>query len=156
MLSQLIQDSANKYGIEFCLLNAIVATESGFNSNAIRFEEHYKYLYSVEECAEIVGCTKDTMIMMQRTSWGLCQLMGAVYYEMQGKTWATELMQPDVNLKFTCEYVNRLIDRWHLKSPELIYAAYNAGSVRRREWGELVNQKNVDRFMQNYKTINHF
>lgn len=153
MLSDLIKDSCRRFGLDFVLVNAIISTESGFNPHVIRYEPNYKYLYKVFECSNIVGCTFETMEIMQKTSWGLGQLMGACFYEMGGKNWATILFDPEINIHFTCEYLKNIIEKNNLSDARDIYTVYNAGSIRRMKNGELVNQKNVDRFMAIYKTV---
>lgn len=102
----------------------------------------------------MVGCTMDTMINMQRTSWGLCQIMGALYYELGGTNWCTMLLDPEINLKFACEHIHNIIDRQKITSHKELYASYNSGYVRYMKDGTtFVNQSNVDRFMKTYMLI---
>jgi hypothetical protein len=103
MLGQLIQASSKKFGLDFVLVNALIATESGFNPLVIRYEPDYKYLFEIEKCRKLIGCTLETMVNMQKTSWGLCQIMGANFYEMGGKNWATKLLDPEVNIVISRE-----------------------------------------------------
>jgi hypothetical protein len=151
---KLIIDKSKEYGIEKKFLIALVKTESNFNPYAVRYEKDYKWIYSYKECAEIVGCTIDTMINMQKCSWGLSQLMGANYYELQGKNWATVLLIPEINLKFCCEHLRRIIENQKLDIENVcdIYAAYNAGSIRKKG-EEYINKKNVDRFFKIYNNL---
>jgi len=156
MLSDLIKENADKYKIDKDIISAIISTESGFDINSVRYEQDYRWIYKLEDTTKLVGCTKETMLMMQKTSWGLMQLMGAVYYELGGSNWATILLSPGVNLKFACEHLANLIKRYSLSNPADIYAAYNAGSIKKMKSGEYVNQNNVDRFNKHLKNIKMF
>ncbi len=147
MINAHIRDSCRRFGLDYALVNALIATESGFNPCVIRYEPDYKWLYKIEECRRLLGCTLDTMINMQKTSWGLGQIMGAVAYEMGLKNWATKLLDPEMNIHFVCEYLKNIIDKHRPKDQKEVYAIYNAGSLRYKSNGDLVNQANVDRFM---------
>lgn len=151
----LVDQFAIKYKLDKYFLQALVMTESSFIPHLIRYEQDYKALYSPKEMVYVVGkgCTLDTMVNMQKCSWGLCQLIAANYYELQGKDFATVLLNPEINLDYSCRFINNLITRQALEDPLDIYAAYNAGSIKRMKDGTLVNQKNVDRFNANLKSI---
>lgn len=104
-------------------------------------------------------CTEDTMRIMQMCSWGLCQVMGSVAYEhgldkefSVARKWPTSLLNPAIGLKYGCLHLKLNYDKWG-PNPEHVYAAYNAGSVRFRGDGKLVNQENVDRFFRFYKAL---
>lgn len=67
---------------------------------------------------------------------GLMQMMPATFEEMQGylkEEYDTEaLYEPEVNIRFCTYYLSRLyrtFEDW-----ELVYAAYNAGPTRVRQW----------------------
>lgn len=150
MFNDSINKYCKKYDLDPHLVTALIATESGFNPLVIRYEEDYRYLYKLPEIRVSVGCTLSTMRTMQKTSWGLMQIMGAVYYELGGTNWATILLQPDINIKFGCEYLAKIIKKQNLVYAGDIYAAYNSGAVRKMRSGQLVNQKNVDRFLKKF------
>jgi len=119
---ELIKKYSELYKLESRLLYAIISTESNFNTNAVRYEIDYRWFYKLEDCKKLVGCTLNTMRMMQQTSWGYTQIMGALYYELGGKGWATTLLDPEVNLKFCCEYLKKIIKTQGLNSPSETYA----------------------------------
>lgn len=147
---ELIKKYSEEYKLESKLLYSIIKTESNFDQYATRYEIDYRWFYKLDECKKIVGCTTNTMRMLQQTSWGWTQLMGALYYELGGKSLATVLLNPELNLRYCCMHLKNIITKKYLTSPQEIYTVYNAGSIRKTIDGKLVNQDNVDRFMSIY------
>lgn len=90
------------------------------------------------------------MRMAQKTSWGLMQIMGGVAYELGFKGWPGELLDPETNLYYGCEFLIGKIFLYGDEDPARLYAAYNAGSPR-FENGRYRNQRNVDNFMLIYQ-----
>lgn len=147
---------SSEYNLDPYHIIALVITESSGNPSAIRYEPTYKWTFEIDSFAKKLGCTGKTMEVMQKTSWGLCQVMGGVFMELGGylsqtewKRWPTALLNPTVGLDFGCRF-------WAEKSKyypkvDKTYAAYNAGSVRYDQDNpeNLVNQKAVDRFCDN-------
>jgi hypothetical protein len=132
--------------------------ESRFNRYACRYEPGYQWLYKPEMFAKRIKCTLDTMIAMQSTSYGLMQVMGAYLYEVGGPdhydTWPTELIDPEINLEISCKILQKIHKKY--KNPLDIYACYkwrNGGSVRRKNLGQYLNQKNVDHFADCYNEM---
>ena len=126
MINAYIKESCRRFGLDYALVNALIATESGFNPCVIRYEQDYKYLFKIEECRRLIGCSLDTMINMQKCSWGLGQIIGAVAYEMGLQNWATKLLDPELNIHFVCEYLQNIIKNKKPKNPQEVYAIYNA------------------------------
>ena len=153
MFNELIKLYADKYKIDPVFLTALIKVESGFNPLAIRYEINYRWIYKLEEMTKLVGCSKETMLVMQRTSFGLCQLMGANAYELGLKIYATALLSPELNLKYACMYLNKIIRAQSLQDTVDIYAAYNAGSVRKTKNGEYYNQIYVNKFIQVFEEL---
>lgn len=155
-IEMLILYFAKKYSLNPRFLHALVETESGGNRFAMRYEPAYPYLYSIKECAEMIVCSRATMEMFQKTSWGLCQIMGSNLYEYGFKGWPAEVLDSEVNLKWGCEFLIRLMKAQGLSfsNPDDVYCAYNAGSVRKVD-GRYVNSPAVTRFMKNYNKMPH-
>lgn len=155
----LIKIYAKNYRIETALLAAVVITESNGNPWACRFEPRFTHTYSLSELSQLVGCSYSTMEMMQKTSWGLMQVMGSVAYELglaaereENNKWPTSLLNPYRGLDYGCRHLRDKIDRYGA-APDVAYAAYNAGSPVMKTSGMYINQTNVDKFMQNYRAI---
>lgn len=148
-----IDEAAFKYGLSSRFLTALVETESDYNPNAKRLEKDYRWFYSVKEVAEEMRVTKETVIEIQRYSYGLTQLMGANFHALGYRGLPSKMFDVRINLNYGCIFIERIIKTQHLKNPLDIYAAYNAGSVRKNPSGLYVNQKHVDRFKGIYERI---
>jgi len=98
------------------------------------------------------GVTILTELLGQQTSWGLLQIMGAVARERGFKGWLTELCDPTVNLEWGCRHLRWMLDHpldygLSIAQGEIfaretaldLAAAWNGGSVRRGDDGELIN-----------------
>jgi hypothetical protein len=151
-IKSLITLKAKEASIDPNILHALVMTESGHNPWAIRFEVDYRWLYDVPGMAKAAGVDPLTMKIMQQTSWGICQIMGAIAYEYGFRGWAPMLCDPELNLKYAILHLQKKIKHEHLSDPCDIYGSYNAGSVRKKN-GEYVNKKYVDRFRLNLNKI---
>jgi soluble lytic murein transglycosylase-like protein len=130
----------------------LIKTESNFDPNAIRFEQNYQWLFATKSLSKELRCSEDTMINMQKTSWGLVQIMGAVACEIGFKGWCTKLCVPEINLNWGCEYLRRIILKQNLLDPLDIYAAWNHGSAKKIK-GIYVNDAAVQRFKAHYDLI---
>ena len=151
-LKILILQFASDYKLDSDLLFAVIETESAGNKYAMRYEEAYPWLYEVTKMAKAVGCTTSTMKMMQRTSYGLMQIMGGVAYENKFRGWGAELCNPEINLEYGCKHLKKMVDRYG-PSPSDSYAAYNSGSVRMIYKDVYVNQRAVTNFRKNYQEV---
>jgi hypothetical protein len=102
-------------------------------------------------------CTLNTEILMQKTSWGLMQIMGATARSVGFDGWLPELTDAKTNVRTGTAYLALMMGR-HYKRHGLpgVIAAYNAGSPRTRPDGKFVNQSYVDKVlkaMEKYKPI---
>lgn len=154
----LIREKASKYDLEPELVAAVIQKESSGNTYALRYEPNYRWTFSVSDLAALIGCTNDTMEKMQKTSFGLMQVMGGVAYE-HGlhreeniyQRWASCLVIPEIGVEYGCRHIKR--KSLGLSDVADIYAAYNAGSVRKTAGGFYVNQLVVDGFMKLYREL---
>lgn len=150
---------AEYYNLDAILVAAVVQIESAGNTWAVRFEPTFKNTFSICSLADSIGCSSATMEMMQKTSWGLMQVMGATAYELglgaeyaPELKWPSSLLDPDRGMTFGCRYLKSRVDKFGA-DPEVAYAAYNAGSPRTTRAGMFVNQQNVDKFMRCYREL---
>ena len=137
----LIQQIAASNGVPWMLLKAVCIQESSLNPWAVRYEPHYRYLYGKNlSPTETVG---------QMTSFGVCQVMGAVAREhgFKGK-YLTELCDPEIGLEYGARHLSkfyRLHGAW-----DRAISAYNQGGPRVNEQGQFQNQAYVDRVMSQW------
>ncbi len=135
---------AAKFSLDYRLVTAIIMQESGGKSFAMRHEPRYKYLFSPDKLAKTVGCTMETMVVMQMTSWGLMQVMGAVAYEDGFPTtqYVSQLVIPTIGIEYGCKRLSRLWGKY--KTIDQVISAYNAGSLSMTPDGKYKNQAYVD------------
>lgn len=139
----LIEDVADEENVPVNLLGAIIQTESSNNRYACRFEPHYKWLYRTKDNARDNGLTEATETVMQMTSYGLCQIMGAVARELGIKGSLFQLLDEKTNLQYAAKLLKRLAMKY--KERDDIIAAYNAGSPIKGLNGVYRNQPYVDK-----------
>lgn len=91
------------------IILGIIKTESSFNPLACRFEKDYKWLKNPIKFAKELGITADTEIVFQKTSWGLMQVMGAVYREL-GYTGYLNALSTDIErqVRYGIRHFHRL------------------------------------------------
>lgn len=136
--TSLIAGIAAGHGLDPQLVAAIVDVESRGNTWAARYEPGYPYLYRPKEMARAIGASLDTMLVLQRTSWGLMQVMGATAYDLGFRGWPTALCDPATGIEYGCRYLARQAKRYKTLSD--LIASYNAGTVRTDEHGEYLNR----------------
>ena len=140
---QLIEDVADAENVPKNLLAAIVQTESSNNRWAVRFEPHYKWLFKTKDHAKDNGLTEATETVLQMTSFGLCQIMGAVARELGLKGPIFQLLDEKTNLEYCAKLLKRLASK-HKERDDII-ASYNAGSPIKGLNGAYKNQAYVDK-----------
>jgi len=140
-----------KYEIDTCLLAAIVATESMGNSNATRYEAHYKWLVKPDFFARLNRITKDTEEVHQRTSWGLLQIMGANIRDLGYNDSLLKMADPETALNYGAKFFKGLLNKYD--SVEDAVSSYNQGSPRKRADGLYCNYGYVEKVMGKYKAL---
>ena len=125
------------------LVLGIIETESNGNPHAARYEQNYRW--TLPQAPRPGNCTQNTETVMQKTSWGLMQIMGAVAREHGFTGWLSALTGPEQNVIVGLIHLVKLHKRFFEKyGMDGVVAAYNAGSPRFEEGGKFVNQKYVD------------
>lgn len=120
----IIDKESTAQGVPVVLIKAVIGTESSFNPNAFREE-------------------KTAAGVIWDTSYGLMQLLFRTAVALgfpDDRSRYLELMKPEVNIHYGTKLLKQLIGRYGF-NPKDIYAAYNAGSVRKNEKGEYTNSK---------------
>jgi soluble lytic murein transglycosylase-like protein len=140
-----------RYGVDPYLMTAIIVVESNCNPWAIRFEPGWRWFKTPENYARMVGSSLETERMAQATSFGLCQVMGAVAREHGFHGWLTELCEPKLGIRFGCLHLNRFISI-HGNLADAV-SSYNQGSPRKSTDGKYANQIYVDRVFQVFDSL---
>jgi soluble lytic murein transglycosylase-like protein len=136
--------ASTRLGIDPYLLAAIVAQESGGDTWAMRYESAYTYLWDVELNAPFHGgldpakfpapdyVSGMTEWMGQKTSFGCCQVMGAVARQQgfAGK-FLTELCDPAIGIDQGAQLLAKQLERYKSNATPQADAvsAYNAGHL---------------------------
>ena len=150
---RLVEIFADKYGLPREVLYGVILKESRFNPLACRFEPHYRWLFYPDQ-VKPMDCSLATEKTFQMTSWGLMQVMGAVFREYGFKGWLTAIPgDVEAQLDYGCKHLKKMIKRWGLEGGIL---AYNAGSPRKNDQGQYINQAYLDGVLKlagNYRQI---
>jgi hypothetical protein len=136
--------------IDPMLITAICMVESGGNPWAVRHEPGYQWC--VPGAKRPLTCPEATEGFLQRTSWGLGQIMGATARDLGFDGWLTELLDPALNMIWVCSFIERLAARLYGHREDVI-SAYNAGSPRKTPGGQYVNQAYVDKVLDRLRIL---
>lgn len=143
-LDPIIEKHARTFGIEFNLVKAFCLVESSFEPHSAKYESLYSYIFHPEAYAGKKGNNVNVVTerMLQMTSWGPMQLMGAVARERGYDGFLPDLCNPDIGIYYSCKHLKTYLTRY----PNLddAIASYNAGSPRKKTDGRYVNQEYVD------------
>lgn len=139
----LVKQNEEFYKLPKNLLPAIIMKESSWNENVMRFEPHYSYLYDVKGFARRIGASEETEKVLQMSSFGLCQIMGAVAREYNYQGWLTDLLKPELNIKYGARHLKAYLAKYPAGITDAI-SSYNQGSPRKDQKGKYTNQDYVD------------
>lgn len=146
-LVSILDNAADEFGIDRLLFACLVNKESGGDTDAIRPERHYRYLWDVKANAPFRRLTQPEIDSLaapvgfrslagsaeqewwaQRMSWGLCQSMGAVARENGFRgPFLSALCKPEIGALYGAKHLARLLKRFKGDEADAL-AAYNAGT----------------------------
>mgnify|MGYP001566084632 CR=1 FL=1 len=110
------------------LLLRLVEIESSWNPWAVRYEPQYTAVVDVESNAEYNDVTPATETMMQKCSWGPCQVLGATARRLGYRGPLTRLVETTVNLALATQLLSVLRDSTGKRRPwRWVLTAYNHG-----------------------------
>lgn len=139
LISSVLSQAANKYGLDHNLVLAIVAHETNGMNFKTRYEPSWKYLYLAKEHAENLNISIETETIMQSMSWGLMQIMGSVAREHGFEDDLPKLTDPLLGLDYGCQHLKHKLDVYNCHETDAI-SAYNAGKVIKETDGTYSNQ----------------
>lgn len=142
-LQALVRREADLQKVSSGVIAAIVTVESAWNPWAMRHEPGFSYVKDVDRHAKLSRITKDTERVLQRTSFGLMQLMGGTARHLGFTGPLATLLDPEINAHWGIAYFQRLTRQYDLVSDQI--AAYNAGIAKRNSHGLYVNQSYVEK-----------
>ena len=144
----LVKNEARSRKLPESILLGIVEVESNFNPYAVRYEPNYKYVEIIDSLKP-KNCSNETEVILQKTSFGLFQIMGGTARYLGFNGWLTRLLEPNTNIKYGTLWFSRLYRKYGSKYGIVgAIAAYNAGSPRKNKNDEFINQKYVDKVLE--------
>lgn len=146
-----INIAAKRHDVDRFLLASIISVESSGNTTAVRFEPEFKWLLTPEKYARELKITKKTEEIMQKTSWGLGQVMGSVARELGHEGDLAELCNPEMGAHYTAKKIRSLMDKY--EGIEDVVSSYNQGSPRSNPLGKYNNQGYVNKVMNKYNSL---
>lgn len=134
-----------KYALDNALKPSLVAgicmQESGFEPWRVRYEPAWNYFSFCMHYAQLLGITTETEMMLQKTSWGICQTMGSVARELGFDSYLTKLCDPAYSLYYGCKKIYSLVNKYDDLNDAI--ASYNAGSPIKDSTGRYKNESYV-------------
>lgn len=124
-LKKLTEQIAKKHGLNPAVVWALINVESSCNTHAVRYEPNWRWFVKPYELARDVGTTEETETIMQKCSWGLMQVMGAVARELGWHGPMPKLCDPWHGIEYGCLKLKERLDKYPALPDAL--AAYNAG-----------------------------
>lgn len=149
-IKTIVELIAPNYSLDPVLILAIIATESSYNPNAMRYEPDYRFLNNPPAHASRLGSTIETESTLQRFSYGLMQVMGSVFRELGFLEPLPTALEPHINIQFGCRHFSNFVKK-HGNIEDAI-SSYNQGSPRKAN-GKYMNQAYVDKVSNFYKNL---
>ena len=144
-LKPVIIKYADKYKLPANIIYGICMQESGMNQYAVRYEPNYKYLFMPEK-TKPKTCSTDTETILQKISFGLGQIMGAVLRERGYKDWLTKILNsPDEQIDYMCKHLSIYYKKYNNINDMI--SSYNQGSPRKTN-SKYNNQYYVDKVLE--------
>lgn len=150
-LEQMADAIALDHLIDPTFLKALIDVESDWNTFKVVFDPRYIWVKDVKFLSDWIGCTQETMRMMQQTTYGLMQIVGVNAYTIGYKGWLTQMLDPRTNLEWGCKILQQKQKKFG-DDPATLYASYNGGSPRKFESDRFVNQSQVNAFLKSYSS----
>jgi len=134
------------------LIAATIMTETMGDPPALRYEPTWPYVYEAHTFAQMVGSSVETEEACQKMAWGIMQVQGTVLRELGFRGWCSEICDPEMGIKYGSQFLKKKFEKYG-PDPATTYASYNGGSPRKTKGGLWINQRHVDRFMTNYRSL---
>ncbi len=138
-----IEIESRRQGLDSHWIEALIEVESAGRPWMMRYEEGWSYFEKPEYWADRLGQTLDTELHAQKFSFGPMQIMGSTARSLGFSGYLPELCLPPVGIHYGCLYLAQKLRKYGSYMDAV--AAYNAGTVKKKESGEYVNQSYVDK-----------
>lgn len=135
-----IDEIANVMGLDPKILHAIINVESACDTWKVRYEPSWALFNDPERYAKLNGITIESEKILQATSLGMGQVMGATARDLGYREMLTKLCIPKVGVMLCATYLKRLKEKY--PDGNAYISAYNAGSPTSK------NQEYVNKVLQ--------
>lgn len=146
-LSAIVHEICGRESIDADLMCAIISIESNWNPLSVRFEEKFENLEFPEQYAHQEGITVETEIILQKMSFGLCQIMGGTARSIGFSEPLMRLLDARENIEMGVKFFKIRCKHYPVLDDQI--AAYNAGKPYVKD-GKYVNQVYVDKVLECY------
>lgn len=137
---------AAKEGVDVLLVAAVAQQESSGNRYAARYEPNYSYLFKVDDFAKKLNVSRETEVTAQKISYSYLQCMGSVAREAGFDRPLFELFDPFLAFTYGCKHLAKMITKY--TDIAAAVSAYNAGSPRKLDSGQYVNDRYVKQVLE--------
>ena len=143
---------AAKYGLDKNLVLAIIKKESDGEVYTQRYEPDFRYFFDPISFSRRLRISVETERMCQSTSYGLMQVMGAVFRERGFVRYLAECFDPVINIEYGCKHLQSFYQRYNNIIDAV--ASYNAGSPRKVPDSNMyINQHYIDSVLAHKKKL---
>jgi len=146
-----VTETAPCYQIDPNLVGAIIRQESFGNPDVTRFEPHYRWATDVEKFAKKNMINTVTEEHLQKTSWGLMQIMGGTARGLGFEGQIPKLLDPKINITWGCILIRKLFKRYN--NLDDVISSYNQGSPRKMDGGAYRNQHYVNSVLKHLEEL---
>jgi hypothetical protein len=144
-LKTLVLNYCRSHALNYDIISGLISVESNWHPKRARYEPAFNYFSQPYKWAALQSISQDTEMTLQRTSWGLMQLMGATARSLSYDLWLPDLCDPMTGIIWGCEYFKSRAAHYPDVKDQI--SAYNAGTPRKRGDGTYENQAYVDKVL---------
>lgn len=153
----LIANKAQDHGLDADVLCAIIMKESRGDQWAMRYEPGWSNFWFPRHFADLLQISFDTEQQLQKFSYGLTQVMGAVARQHGYKDDLPKLLSnPELAIEYACLHLKWL--RSKCRGEEELIIAYNGGwgALKKMNTGMFLNQtylNSVNQFLHELRRL---
>jgi len=150
-----INEACKKYSIDPMVIYALILTESNGDPYAYRYEPEtiYYYVKWHTKYPKWPGIDDDSKKMLQKSSIGLCQVMGSTAIDMGFTDITTMMCIPKISIDIGVKYWYLQAERFKTTNPLKTYFAYNTGSFYESTFSLT---KNVKAYSSNLEKMGYY
>lgn len=165
-LKSFVDSKCAQKGLDKNLIKAIITVESNWVPDTYRCEinvipaipgtssivqDALKYTITPRDFASNLGISINSEVVLQKSSYGLMQLMGFNFRALGFTKILTKCFDPEINTEYGLNFFIKNCDKYHDLNDKI--ASYNSGSPKRLATGAYINQQYVDKVLIYYNLL---